>query len=74
MISTNTNGVREREALNAERFKDTALTIHRVVTQRLYRKEGYTSLQLYFQDKWNMSRAQVYRFCDAAIVYQVCPV
>ena len=53
-----------------ERFRKTALAVHEIVSRRAYKNE-YTSLEAYFRAKWRMSRAQVYRFMDAAYVYQV---
>ncbi len=53
-------------------FKEQAQVIHHIVSSRLYKTEGYTSLEAYFNDKWKMSRAQVYRLMDAAFIFQVC--
>ena len=53
-----------------ERFRKTALAVHDIVSNRIYKNE-FSSLEAYFRAKWRMSRAQVYRFMDAAYVYQV---
>ena len=63
--------VEAHEAERRRRFKDTALAIYDIVTNRRYRDGAHTSLESYFREVWRMSRAQVYRFMDVAHVYLV---
>ena len=53
-----------------KRFKRTVMSIHAIVTHKLYKAKS-SSLELYFKDSWNISRAQVYRFLDSAWVLKV---
>ncbi|ORX52515.1 hypothetical protein BCR36DRAFT_30547 [Piromyces finnis] len=50
-----------------ERFKKTAFGVQTIVSRKLYRAANLT-VEEYFRKKWNISRAQVYRFLDAADV------
>ncbi|KAJ3272776.1 hypothetical protein HK104_004408, partial [Borealophlyctis nickersoniae] len=50
-------------------FYETVLAIRSIVTNKLYKGKG-TSLEAYFRDRWGVSRAQVYRFMDCAMVLQ----
>ncbi|KAJ3013254.1 hypothetical protein HKX48_005857 [Thoreauomyces humboldtii] len=50
-----------------KRFKRTVLAVHRIVTHKLYRTKA-RSLEAYFRDAWKISRAQVYRFLDCAVI------
>ena len=53
-----------------KRFKRTVMSIHAIVTHKLYKAKA-SSLEVYFKDSWNISRAQVYRFLDCAWVLKV---
>jgi len=50
-----------------ERFKKTVMGVHTIVSKKLYRLSDLT-LEEYFRSRWKISRAQVYRFLDAAEV------
>jgi hypothetical protein len=52
------------------RFKRTIMAVHAIVSQKLYKAKA-SSLEVYFKDSWNISRAQVYRFLDCAWVLKV---
>ena len=54
-----------------KRFKRTVMAVHAIVTHKLYKTKA-SSLEVYFKDSWNISRAQVYRFLDCAWVLKVC--
>lgn len=49
-------------------FKRKVLAIQRIVASRQYRCVA-DSLERYFRERWDMSRAQVYRFIDCAEVF-----
>ncbi|KAJ1560696.1 hypothetical protein HK096_007572 [Nowakowskiella sp. JEL0078] len=49
------------------RFRRTVFAVHTIVSSKLYKSKS-TSLEAYFRDSWKISRAQVYRFLDCAIV------
>lgn len=51
-------------------FKRTVLAVNGVVHRKVY-KQYCNSLETYFKDYWNMSRAQVYRYMDCAIIFYV---
>jgi len=55
----------------AAKFKRTVMAVHAIVTQKLYKSRS-SSLETYFRDSWKISRAQVYRFLDCALVLKVC--
>lgn len=48
-------------------FLETVGGVHEIVTSRLYRCEA-TSLESYFNSRWGISRAQVYRYMDCYFV------
>jgi hypothetical protein len=50
-----------------EKFKNTVMGVHTIVSKKLYRLSDLT-LEEYFRNRWKISRAQVYRFLDAAEV------
>ncbi|KAI9094701.1 hypothetical protein DFS34DRAFT_240023 [Phlyctochytrium arcticum] len=50
-----------------KRFKRTVMTVHAIVSLKLYKSKA-SSLEAYFRDAWKISRAQVYRFLDCAVV------
>ena len=54
-------------------FKRTVLAVNSVVQRKVY-KRYCNSLETYFKDYWNMSRAQVYRYMDCAIIFYVIPL
>ncbi|ORX53406.1 hypothetical protein BCR36DRAFT_349337, partial [Piromyces finnis] len=54
-----------------EKFRRTVLATKAIVSQKLY-KIYSNSLEKYFNDKWKLSRAQVYRFLDCAKIIEVC--
>ncbi|KAJ3024773.1 hypothetical protein HK097_006849, partial [Rhizophlyctis rosea] len=43
------------------------MAVHDIVTSKLYRTKN-VSLEKYFREEWKISRAQVYRFMDCAVV------
>ncbi|KAJ3123986.1 hypothetical protein HK098_001472 [Nowakowskiella sp. JEL0407] len=49
------------------RFKRTVIAVHAIVSHKLYKSKS-SSLEAYFRDSWKISRAQVYRFLDCAVV------
>ncbi|KAI8824084.1 uncharacterized protein EV422DRAFT_305975 [Fimicolochytrium jonesii] len=53
-----------------KRFKRTVTAVHSIVTHKLYKSKA-SSLETYFRDAWKISRAQVYRFLDCAIILKV---
>ncbi|KAJ3169517.1 hypothetical protein HDU88_000707 [Geranomyces variabilis] len=50
-----------------KRFARTVLAVHAIVSQKLYKTKA-NSLEAYFRDAWKISRAQVYRFLDCAVI------
>eukprot|EP00842_Homolaphlyctis_polyrhiza_P001045 jgi/Hompol1/1941/HPOL_001413-RA len=52
-----------------KRFRETVAAVNEIVNKKLYRIRNST-LESYFRDTWKMSRAQVYRLLDCAIVLQ----
>ncbi|TPX71868.1 hypothetical protein SpCBS45565_g00937 [Spizellomyces sp. 'palustris'] len=50
-----------------KRFKRTVMAVHAIVSHKLYKSKA-SSLEAYFRDAWKISRAQVYRFLDCAVV------
>ncbi|KAI9208951.1 uncharacterized protein BJ171DRAFT_487907 [Polychytrium aggregatum] len=50
-----------------KRFRRTVMAVHAIVHQKIYKKKA-SSLETYFKDVWSISRAQVYRFLDCAVV------
>lgn len=56
--------------LRRQHFPRTVLAIHHIVDSKLY-KARKPSLEAYFKDRFQISRAQVYRFMDSALVLQV---
>ncbi|KAI8811285.1 hypothetical protein BJ742DRAFT_769222 [Cladochytrium replicatum] len=57
----------EDHALRETRFRMTVAAINEVVLNKKYKRKSQ-SLEAYFKEQWNMSRAQVYRFVDCGIV------
>jgi hypothetical protein len=51
-------------------FVKTVLAVFRIVDDKLYRVRAH-SLEQYFKERWQISRAQVYRFYNCARVLQV---
>ncbi|KNE59262.1 hypothetical protein AMAG_03573 [Allomyces macrogynus ATCC 38327] len=49
------------------RFQRTVEAIFNIVQNKLYKARS-SSLENYFRDTWRISRAQVYRFLDAAVI------
>jgi hypothetical protein len=49
------------------RFQRTVEAVFKIVQGKLY-KAKCTSLEQYFRDHWRISRAQVYRFLDCAVI------
>ncbi|KAJ3069831.1 hypothetical protein HDU98_007089 [Podochytrium sp. JEL0797] len=49
------------------KFRKTVAAVHNIVSKKLY-KEKSISLEIYFKEVWNISRAQVYRFLDCRVV------
>ncbi|KAI8913057.1 hypothetical protein DFJ77DRAFT_466620 [Powellomyces hirtus] len=50
-----------------KRFARTVLAVHTIVSKKLYKTKA-NSLEAYFRDAWKISRAQVYRFLDCAVI------
>jgi hypothetical protein len=48
-------------------FLETVAGVHEIVTSRLYRCQA-NSLEAYFNSRWGISRAQVYRYMDCFFV------
>jgi hypothetical protein len=61
---------REVSRKRQKRFKRTVMSVHAIVSHKLYKAKS-SSLENYFKESWNISRAQVYRFLDCAWVLQV---
>ncbi|XJO77322.1 hypothetical protein BDV3_001916 [Batrachochytrium dendrobatidis] len=56
-----------------KQFVETVTAIRAIICRKLYRDEGYDSLQTYFLSKWDVSRAQVYRLMDCwPILTTIC--
>ncbi|KAL7753786.1 hypothetical protein RI367_000718 [Sorochytrium milnesiophthora] len=55
--------------LRKKHFPQTVIAIHEIVESKLY-KARKPSLEAYFKDRFAISRAQVYRFMDSALVLQ----
>ena len=64
------NGV-TADTLRVHKLREMAVEVKRIVDLKLYKTGNYTSLEAYFNDKWSLSRAQVYRLVDTAYVYEV---
>jgi hypothetical protein len=52
------------------KFKQTVLEIQNIVQNKIY-KETTNSIESYFKRTWHISRAQVYRYLDCALVFKV---
>lgn len=63
-------GTRKPPDRDQATFVATMTAVRDIVTQKLYKSKGKT-LEAYFRERWNVSRPQVYRFIDCAIVLQV---
>ncbi|KAG4106982.1 hypothetical protein H8356DRAFT_1301818 [Neocallimastix lanati (nom. inval.)] len=61
--------VRQETLKKQEKFRRTVLATKVIVSQKLY-KAYSNSLEKYFNDKWKLSRAQVYRFLDCAKIIE----
>ena len=57
----------EEEEENVLIFFETVAGVHEIVKSRLYRSEA-NSLESYFNIRWGISRAQVYRYMDCYFV------
>ena len=51
-------------------FKETAMAIFNIVDSKLYKSRS-NSLESYFRHRWQISRAQVYRFYNSARIIKV---
>ncbi|KAJ3121842.1 hypothetical protein HK098_003327 [Nowakowskiella sp. JEL0407] len=54
-------------AIRTKKFRRMVAAINDIVVNKLYKSKSQ-SLEAYFKDNWNMSRAQVYRLVDCGIV------
>ena len=54
----------------AQKFRQMVYDIYQIVTHKLYKLTA-SSLEGYFRNNWKISRAQVYRYLDAAAVFSV---
>ncbi|KAI9137573.1 hypothetical protein BKA69DRAFT_883753 [Paraphysoderma sedebokerense] len=64
VLRHNASDDRERKK---QKFQQTVESIHTIVTTKLY-KAKTSSLEAYFRSEWKISRAQVYRFLDCALI------
>ncbi|KAG4092469.1 hypothetical protein H8356DRAFT_1294585 [Neocallimastix lanati (nom. inval.)] len=60
---------REDYRAKQERFRQTVMAAHTIVSQKLYKTKSQT-VESYFRDVWKISRASVYRFLDCALVLE----
>ena len=58
-------------AQQASAYRALCYNVKRILKGREYKKQGYTSLEKYFMEKWKISRTTVYRCLDSALVFEV---
>jgi hypothetical protein len=60
----------------SNRFRDTVLAVHEIIDKKLYKQKNL-SIEAYFKQFWNISRAQAYRLFNCGIILRElaeCPI